>query len=321
MTVIDKDVLKKMLGDGMTVRGISKATGWNRIAVYKAAYVMGIKPSASTSSQPDVDRNRELLVQFDAGEKLECIAATFGITRERVRQIAAKAGRTPRANVRRQSISKREDAILSMVRQGKTNRETAEALGLHIGMVRDVVSSSGLTAAKGTYAETRADDIAEAVRLIAGGMSMTKACTAVNLPRGAHYLVSTAREKAGIPHQHGRWGRDPLTLRRVKEAAKSTKRLKVALKRKKDELRVLVDGLARAEVRPAKPIASRLTEQPIPIDPAKSAREVCWELRGKYTASQIADALGTTRNAVIGHWFREKNSTRRTKNAIASPNT
>lgn len=44
------------------------------------------------------------------------------------------------------------------------------------------------------------------------------------------------------------------------------------------------------------------------LQDGRSVREVCVEMRGKYTASEISAALGVSRNAVIGHWFRARRS-------------
>ena len=40
----------------------------------------------------------------------------------------------------------------------------------------------------------------------------------------------------------------------------------------------------------------------------KSVREKCVALRDRYTATAIGNALGISRNAVIGHWFRDRHA-------------
>lgn len=91
------------------------------------------------------ERNAEILAAFDAGETLDAIGHRHGITRERVRQIAKKAGKQPRmVDLHANQLAKLAKAEAKRV--ARDDRYRAIEADLRAGMFQtDVALRHGVT--------------------------------------------------------------------------------------------------------------------------------------------------------------------------------
>lgn len=89
------------------------------------------KRGVRTNSQ----RNIDLLELFDAGESLQKIGDKFGITRERVRQIAARNGRTPKMVTARVNMERRKRSIMNA--RKRRRRERDELIDLCVRLIKE----------------------------------------------------------------------------------------------------------------------------------------------------------------------------------------
>lgn len=147
-------------------------------------------------------RNAEILDRYERGEKLRDIGASFGLTHERVRQIATRAGLPPRL----QEIRERNQKIIEYGKTAMTPEEIVAAFGIDRKALYPIFYAAGLP--------------------IPGGLRCPRHTFSPN-PQTGIQIMSDIRETA---------------------------------------------------------IANY----------------------GKAPASKIAEAAGTTRNSIIGHWFRAR---------------
>ncbi len=257
-------------------------------------------------------RLAEILSLYEAGMTLHAIGVRFGLTRERIRQIVKKAG-----VAMPQDVSKaRHDAIAEAICQGLTKKEVVTQFGVSGSFVGRVAHMYGVKINRRPASEETF--LAQAVQEVAQGKS------ARSLSGGSlrwERAILARCEKAGVASKHGPH-RDLShrieTVRRLYSDGHSWASIAAQLSIIEGRpLRQIytwaqnhMDLPPRHSVR-RKPRASKPRPGPT-VDPrttfnrAASIREACVANRGKMSARQLAEILGTTRNAVIGHWFRAR---------------
>lgn len=262
------------------------------------------------------ERNKSILARFDAGETLEAIGESLGITRERVRQITNKNNRTPRHIQSRE----RDEEILTALLGGEqmTAKEAAEYVGLTVAKVHS------LNGRHGHPVEFKKDRIidhaqfADMAAKVMDGMSMREA--AGNDHRIASALHRYCMEH-GIKSVHGRW--HDRALRRS---------IVIAMRKKGSSWEDIADAVSRAENKVIEPgslvtwasqnvrevfkLRGKMGRQQKAIHIAKpkteaevakadSLREAIKLNYGSgVTAQQLATQFGVTRNSVLGLTFR-----------------
>lgn len=81
---------------GATLRELAERHHSNISAVSLVLHADGLPLRKRGKARVSTAAQAAILARFDAGENMQAIGIAHGITRERVRQIAAEHGRTPR---------------------------------------------------------------------------------------------------------------------------------------------------------------------------------------------------------------------------------
>lgn len=93
----------------------------------------------------NVERNAEIARRVAAGESLQAVGDSYGITRERVRQLANRAGVTARAT--KIEAKKRFDIFSKLAKEGLTRSEIAERSGYPYDTVCEYIRRFGIETA------------------------------------------------------------------------------------------------------------------------------------------------------------------------------
>lgn len=104
---------------------------WFEAAPQVLAMVAHVARNGVLPPPPANDRTAQIKAYYAAGETLEAIAAKFGVSRQRIEQIARKEGLKPRGHVkqRRAPVWGRIEEARSLAASGCTYREIADAVG------------------------------------------------------------------------------------------------------------------------------------------------------------------------------------------------
>ncbi len=143
-------------------------------------------------------RNAEIMASFAAGDTLDAIGKRFGITRERVRQIAARHNVKPRRELASEA---RKQIVAQIAARNMSANEAAAEFGYSVEGIHHLCREYGVALRVKTplYMSPEIAALAERVR---AGESLRSASG------GNHALASRLREycqRMGIPCAHGRW--------------------------------------------------------------------------------------------------------------------
>lgn len=281
---------------------------------------------ASAKNGGTFARNLRILNRFERGDTLADIGRDCGLTRERVRQIVASFGATPR----HQRIAQRDASILAAIkaddltaqeaadRFGRT-KITAYLIGHHAGHVfrRDRLSDC--------------DEIVALAEQVRAGASMQELTGGSPAIRGRLYAYC---RRNGIRSMHGRH-RDFSTRAEIVRQARQSgmpwaqvadlvsdaehKSIGVGalynwaaanLPRGVLGIGLVHQKMPRAErtrhERPRKEKPARAPRIKPEVIAAASAKEAAIANYGRASAGDIAAAHGVTRNSIIGYWFRAR---------------
>lgn len=270
------------------------------------------------------ERNADILSRFSAGETLQAIGERYGLTRERVRQIIAKAGAKPR---RQEHAEFMADLVADAKLRNMTRRQAVQMYGA--SRANKLANQHGIQWAPKQYDPA----VIAAAFEVAEGASISAACggNRALVARVARYC-----EKHGIVSRHGRWLDRSNRAATVKEmrargASWSTLAVKIAELEGKPIGKVALLAWCQRHMPPAdyakvtarkQRVASGAipTWAPKKLAPSqypkrtkgqkpkviyhpdiKKAAELNY---GKAPASIIAAVHGVSRNVIIGHWFR-----------------
>lgn len=270
------------------------------------------------------ERNADILSRFSAGETLQAIGERYGLTRERVRQIIAKAGAKPR---RQEHAEFMADLVADAKLRTMTRRQAVQMYG--VSLVNKLHNQYGIQWAPRQYDPAV---LAAAVQ-VAEGASISFACGGNRslIARVARYC-----EKHGIVSRHGRWldrSNRAATVKAMRASGSSWSALAVTIAefegkpigavalqawcqrhmRSEDYSKVaaIVQRGASADAptwAPKKLAPSQYPNRAKGQKPKviyhpdiKKAAELNY---GKAPASIVAAVHGVSRNAIIGHWFR-----------------
>ena len=203
--------IEAALRAGVRPMQILAETGVSRSMVYKVAYDNGIvikRPKDTSANdakraahreQMEVLRlrNEEIIALFNRGETLEAIAQQYGVTRERIRQIAHKAGGKPRRVVKAEQM----EATRAILSSGPmTPEQASDALGLDRAETLRIARSFGIElVVKRAWDNPEVAALAELVR---GGKSIR------SVARGDLKMTRWLSEYCdhyGITLRYGRW--------------------------------------------------------------------------------------------------------------------
>lgn len=327
---IIRAALVKMRDDGLTRKQAAMELGTSYAAFIGKLKSLSLDwPRAKWERIPS-DRNREILARHEAGEEHPSIAAAFGITRERVRQIVKKHGGKPRTEMRRDEFQVIVEAVKNL--PPMSSAEAVAALGLSPHVIWAAASDAGVKFLKrdsGTTAMLAS--LAEKVR---SGASFN---AAANGDHALGTLLQRYCNEAGIKSQAPcRWTVDPDMRRRVVAEMRAEGRTW------KDIAGVVAQNEGVRKIRgvtvhvwcekhapellsikppkkvkppkpprrayPAEPKRTKAAQVNSPVVIVGDVRETAIANYGKAPASKIAQAVGVTRNSIIGHWFRARQS-------------
>lgn len=327
---IIRAALIKMRDDGLTRREAAKELGTSYQGFASRLSRMGIDWPHAASARIPSERNRQILARHDAGEEHPSIAAAFGITRERVRQIVKANGRKPRTEMRRDEF----EAIVEAVRNlpPMSSAEAVAALGFSYHIVWAAASEAGVKFRK-RDSETTAM-LAELAEKVKAGASFNSAAG------GDHALAGLLKrycDENGIKTSAPcRWTVDPGMRRRViaemRAEGHSWDKIAAAISSNEGVRKIggaSIHNWVRNNApylaaikppkkdKPSKPArrsypSERKCAKAAPADArviiAGDVRETAIANYGKAPASKIAKELGVSRNSIIGHWFRARQS-------------
>lgn len=270
-------------------------------------------------------RDADIVSRFKAGETLQSIADRYGITRERVRQIAGK--HVP--ETRRQQFHAVDVQIANDIAARRlTRRQAVAAYGVSV--------ANRASRQYGVVYPAKVPDptVVEAAALVSGGMSIHQAASG---DRALRAKIASYCRKMGIVSRHGRWldrSERVKAVKSMRSAGASWAEITAyvgSMEGKTIVCRALYQWAkvhmlpeeyakpARVKVWPA-PVAVAPEWQPKLLAPVKrrarnqvakpkvvyhSDIKKAAELNyGKAPASIIAAVHGVSRNVIIGHWFR-----------------
>ncbi|RYD61891.1 MAG: hypothetical protein EOP83_15970 [Verrucomicrobiaceae bacterium] len=135
----------------------------------------------------------EMRAMHEQGLTLKAIGDHFGVTRERIRQVAKELGLKPRLEL----IRERNLRVLAAPAE-LTDSELADKMGLTKAIVSAIRRQSGLS-----FQRARRDRFKPAVDAVSGGMSIRQAAQRYNM---SAMTFSKYCDEAGVESTHGRWG-------------------------------------------------------------------------------------------------------------------
>jgi hypothetical protein len=271
------------------------------------------------------ERNAQILVRHENGELHTSIAADYGLSRERVRQIVKSQGGKARFGQRREAFATIIEAVKNLPPMSLS--EACNELGFGKFTVAAAAKSAGVKF-------LRRDS--ETTAMLAGLAEKVKAGASFNAAaEGNHELASLLGRyciENGIKSQAPcRWTVDPEMRRRVIAEMRAEGRTWDSIAgaiATNEGVRKMGDVTVRAwcekhapdllNIKPPKKVkppkrayrAAQQRTKPAPVDArvliVGDVRETAIANYGKAPASKIAQAVGVTRNSIIGHWFRAR---------------
>lgn len=328
---IIRDALISLRDEGLTRKEAAKRLGVSYGGLAGKLHYLGLEwPNAKWTLAVSVEmKNRmaDILSRHEAGETHTDIAADYGITRERVRQIVKKAGGTPRHVQNDERFVSIVDAVASAP-PGLSMRELVSETGLDPDTIRQAASAAGVKIPR-RHSDTTAM-LREMSEKVKAGESFNAASG------GDHSLAALLQrfcEENGIKSMAPcRWTVDPEMRRRViaEMRAKGETWKEIARVIAENEgvrsighvtvyawvTRHAPELLQIKPPKPAKPErrAYRRAHKavavkrfaPIEVEIKEDVRETAIANYGKAPASAIAKAVGVSRNSIIGYWFRAR---------------
>lgn len=261
------------------------------------------------------ERIAAIRARFDRGETLQAIGDSYGLTRERVRQIVAKTGAEPRFV----TFGKRRAEIAAAVKaENLSSDEAAARYGIGRGAVLAICSAFGVVCRQDFL--WNSPEIAALADLVRGGMSIHMAAGHVHK---VERLIWQYCQRNGIVSRYGRWhDRSPRVamVQKMRAQGAGWEAIAAAVTELEGHhvgraglymwVRNHLDKDVWKHVRPARkpriyvpgPGKGRGPRRPAEqCDTIKEAARINY---GKATAAEIAALHGVSRNVIIGHWFR-----------------
>lgn len=312
------DAMKRLAAEGKSLMeaAVELGIGYSHLNQIALNNSIRFRRQNATKNLAIVVRNKEVLARFAAGSTLQEIGDEFGITRERVRQIVEKSGTKPRA------VQKEElyELIAKAVEADNLSlSEAAARFNVENGVVSRACRMHDVAWRKDHLYDT--PEIAAMAELVKDGMSMHQAAS------GDHRRESLLRRYCtanGIKSAHkARW-RDMKPRKAMILAMRpkhpwselasavgamegkpvgATALYNWATSHMRDHPEVFTKPDKLPKLRPPfVPKHRKKESEPILI--GQTIRETAKLNRGRATAQQIAAAVGTSRNVIIGHWGR-----------------
>lgn len=268
------------------------------------------------------NRNAEIANLFDSGETLEAIGKRFGLTRERVRQIARRLNMETRSSL---AAARRKGVADAVRARNLSTKEAAAEFGYSESAIIQICRSFKVTPRAKTplYKSDMINALADRVR---AGESIHAVSEGI---RGIESLVRRNCNDAGIEMKYGRWrdfsGREAIirALRKqriewnaIAEAVANLEGVKVlpqavkawATRHMEQEMTAPLPRQRRQRVpksaRTPKPKSERVFNLDLPVIEAETAKAAALINYGRCSASKIGAAHGVSRNVIIGHWNR-----------------
>jgi Sigma-70, region 4 len=279
------------------------------------------------------ERSLAILAQFDQGLTLEQIGKEFGITRERVRQIAEKAGREPRHI---ETEEKRAE-ILARLRNRPMTLDEAVAIvpELAAGYVYVLAWRNGVRFLPSKARQERDAQLHAIAIQVKPGVSVRSLCNKDHALANAviNYMNRTGMERKRVKRLSDFSHRPAIVnsgidrrlsiaqIAREVYAAENRDSTKSNdpnfwswIKRYMPKAHETIRAYCKKNVRaPKAPHPASLQAKPVITGPVPeniivldTVKATAIANRGSASASQIASAIGTTRNSIIGHWNRER---------------
>lgn len=328
------DALRILAEQGKTTKEAALETGYS----YNGLLIIGKKHGIKFRRQEPVnkgvlnpknaERAAAICDRFNAGETLQSIGDSYGITRESVRQIVARAGMKSRT----ETIEERNTAICAFAKTAKTREDLLAQFPNYVERtIYYVLSNAGIAMPK---IKSVVDREREYDRLIgesvASGKRLFAVCGKNNvLHKSVAYYAKAngiridvryrAPEKklaerlqilASVADRGG-------TLDEYVAAVSANEGRNLA----KEVVRrfAVVNGFEAykrlTKVRPSRKPCKEKPAKPTGTFRKKAVVEVGNTIKetaianyGKASAASIAKALGTSRNSIMGHWFRARQS-------------
>jgi DNA-directed RNA polymerase specialized sigma subunit len=148
----DAEVVRLCVEERLTVRDVGRRFGLSEKRVRRILKGLGASPrlpSSGTSPHPS-ERNAEMVRLYAEGDlTLRDIGERFRVTRERVRQIVARAGvhRKAGRKVPREvpeHLKQRNDEIVRLYAEGLKLKEIANRVGLSLGGLHSVIRTANV---------------------------------------------------------------------------------------------------------------------------------------------------------------------------------
>jgi hypothetical protein len=321
-----KALLVKARDEGMTRDQAAKALGvayWTlnyRIKEFGIEWAHG----SFRTDAPD-DRAKDIIARSEAGETLEGIGADYGITRERVRQIVKKFGGRSKREMHHAALidlaaflkdnpMTLAEARASLGKPQSAISDAANMVGVEFLKIPAAVEAELAPLAELVKAGTAIHEAAGGNRALEGRLRTYCASKGIKSVAPSRWSVSPRRAEmiAGLLSQDYTWeqiaaavteleGTRPANASSIYAWAHSN----MDIPRRKRKFKPVCEPKQR-QPKPLKIASMRPPKRPAEIDLRETIRETAIINRGKATAAEIASACGTTRNSIIGYWFRAR---------------
>lgn len=276
---------------------------------------LGIEfPHGATTKTPS-ERNAAIVDMFDGGATLQEIGVKFDITRERVRQIVDRAGRTPRLETAK---AQRLELFEQFRASGLSAKEFSETHNIAYANLKTLARDFNYTPPR---APRQIDDpkFAPLIEAVKTGRSIRSvAIEAGVVPQ----MLGRACQEAGVGSRHGRWkdfSRRGQLISELYGKGKSWEEIAQAISLAEGSdvgwsaaRNWAVNNLSLPKRRGRGSLKSdrRIQKTAKPKPPSLEVI-VCGDVKatakanyGRCPASKIGARLGVTRNVIIGHWNR-----------------
>lgn len=336
--------LRELAALGKTATEAAYLAGCSYPSAISAAKMGGFKFQTPNYIQHDAERESAILARFENGETLQAIGESYGVTRERIRQIVKKAG----AKARSSQVKDRDAQILEFAKTAKTRDELFSAFPevnsfTFLNILRRCNIAAPMTTAKKQRVDLINTIISEwknsgrSIRSLCGrDAGLANAVThhmkkiGIQRKKRKHATVAELAARVELFRQIVKDGGDYTDIaskagvnklnaantvanhcadlrpfiaanRKAKsEARKAEKRLLRAAAAKK---RREANSPRVYKTRPRRDQSSASN-----VIVMATVRETAIANRERASAAEIASAVGSTRNAIIGHWFRARQS-------------
>lgn len=324
-----RPILQQMANEGLSRKEAAKLLGVRYQVFSSLVAGIGVEWLKLGGRPADLNRRAAILALYDAGETLEAIGDRFGVTRERVRQIVKKSGRKPR---RRQAEECRERLAKRLVEMhGASAAEAANALGVSVESVRYLAKQEVVKFIH-RNSDVEATLAALAERIKAGESIRHAAITGGVSSSTLQYYCRQHGISSPVPTRWTVSERRPEIIRSGREAGKTWAEIAADIASVEGTRGCVPGSIVNwaakycpdtLQIKPPRKPKERKPRSPkvcyagyaherypasVDIDVRDTVRETALANRGKASASQIASAIGVSRNSIIGHWFRARSA-------------